>query len=176
MTPKRPTKPNVAVDIRDEEDPFVGGVPNSVLDSEAAFLSACLMHPENFAITGYMLEPRQFYSTANQHVLEAMRALYLVSADDGAKYEADVVLVANYMRDHGTLKQSGGSPYVAQLLDCTPATANPGQHAAAIKEAWRRRELMTCMRRLATLLRGGEASHADCYEELRNHFRETKNG
>jgi replicative DNA helicase len=169
MNAARKAKPTVPVDPADYDDPFTGGVPSSVLDSEGVFLSACLLQPLKFHELREMLRPEQFYSTANQHVFEAMLAL-----DRHEDTTFDLVLIANYMRDHGTLKQSGGSPYLATLCDAQPATLNPGQHAAAIKEAWRRRELMTVMARCATLLRNQEASHADCYEELREHFREMR--
>lgn len=176
MNAKRAPKPISAADPTEYENPFVGGVPINVLDSEGIFLSACLIEPESFEILGQMLKPEHFYSTANRHVFEAMHELYNAHEAGATKYAHDVVLVANYMRDHGTLKQSGGTPYLATLCDAQPAVLQPGLHAAEIREAWKRRELMTCMTRLATLLRNGEASHEDCYGELREHFREVKNG
>jgi replicative DNA helicase len=176
MNAARKAKPIPAADPTEFEDPFTGGVPSSVLDSEGVFLSACLLQPEKFAIIGYMLEPHHFYADANRRVFEALRALYSADASEGRAVAYDVVLVANYMRDHGTLKQVGGMPYLATLCDAQPATLNPGQHAAAIREAWKRRELMVVLARCATLLRNNEASHSDCYDELKEHFRSAKNG
>lgn len=156
-----------AVNPADEPDPFVGGqVPQNVLDSEGVFLSHCLMHPEQAGALVSMLKPEHFYATANQRVFEAYSALW---AD-----APDVVTVANWMRSRGTLTQVGGAAYLATLVDCTPATVNPALHAAQILEAWRQRELMACMARQATLLRHGQATHDDCYQALREHFRTVK--
>ncbi len=172
MNAARKARPSAVADPMEFENPFVGGYPEAVLDSEGVFLSACLLQPEKFGELREMLRPENFYATANMRVFEAIMVVHAVTSEANCFY--DVVLVANYMRDHGTLKQSGGSPYLATLCDAQPATLNPGQHAAAIREAWKRRELMTVMARCATLLRNNEASHADCYEELREHFREMK--
>jgi replicative DNA helicase len=170
MNAARKAKPIHVADPTEYENPFVGGYPEAVLDSEGVFLSACLLQPKLFrSDLSQLLRPEHFYSTANQHVFEAMLVL-----DRHEDTTFDVVLVANYMRDHGTLKQSGGSPYLATLCDAQPATLNPGQHAAAIREAWKRRELFKVMARCATLLRNNEASHEDCYGELKEHFREMR--
>jgi replicative DNA helicase len=164
------TKPIAAVDVTEFEDPFIMGcVPPSVLDSEGVFLSALLLQPEKFADLAPLLRSEHFYSTANAHVF---RAIAEVNDEHGTH---DVVLVANHLRSTGLLKTIGGSPYLATLCDAQPATLNPGQHAAAIKEAWKRRTLFAVLARCATLLRNGEASHEDCYGELREHFREMKN-
>lgn len=154
-----------AVDPTDEPDPFFGGVPQNVLDSEGVFLSALLAHPENFAPVAALLRPEQFYATVNQRVFESMLAVY----DEHAT--VDLVLLANRMRNQGTLTQVGGTPYLATLADCQPATAHPRLHAAEIVEAWKQRELMACMARQAILLRHGQASHVDCYQALKEHFK-----
>lgn len=176
MNAKR-AKPIVAVDPRDEPDPFVGGYPDGLLESEGVFLAACLNEPAKFGELSQLLRPEHLYADANRRVYEALLAVYDASLNDEGKplYPFDVVLLANWMRDHGTLRQVGGSPYLATLCDAQPATLNPGQHAAAIREAWKRRELYRVMARCATLLKNQEASHEDCYLELREHFREMKN-
>lgn len=169
MTRRAIATPIHAVDPTDELDPFVGGaIPQSVLNSEGVFLSALLMHPERFAQVAPLLRPEQFYATANQRVMEAMLAVH---AERGT---VDEVLLANWMRANGTLTQVGGVAYLATLADCQPATARPELHAAEIVEAWKQRELMSCMTRQAILLRHGQASHADCYAALREHFRSMK--
>jgi replicative DNA helicase len=171
MTPARKpvSRPTVAVDPTDEPDPFVGGqVGINVLDSEGVFLSHCLMHPEQAGALVAMLKPEHFYATCNQRVFEAYSWLHV--RDD----VPDPVLVANRMRQTGTLTQSGGSPYLATLIDCTPATVNPTLHAEQIKEAWRQRTLLECMTRQATLLRHGQVDHAGAIAALREHVRSCK--
>jgi replicative DNA helicase len=168
---RKPIKtPTVAVCPTDEPDPFLGGyVRSNVLDSEGVFLSHCLMHPAQFGLLLLMVRPEHFYATCNQRVMEG-----IIGACEQGGGDFDVVTVANWMRSHGTLTQSGGSPYLATLVDCTPATANPALHAEQIKEAWRQRTLFECMTRQAILLRHGQATHADCYAALKEHFKVTK--
>ena len=83
-----------------------------MLDSEGVFLSHCLMHPEQAGALCDMLKPEHFYADANQRVFEAYS-----EATEGIG--PDVATVVNYMRSHGTLTQSGGTPYLATLVDCT---------------------------------------------------------
>jgi replicative DNA helicase len=155
-----------AVDPTDEPDPFIGGqVGINVLDSEGVFLSHCLMHPEQAGALVSMLRPEHFYATANQRVFEAYAALWAE--------QPDVVTVVNWMRAHGTLAQVGGTPYLSTLVDCTPATVNPALHAEQIREAWRQRELMACLARVAIRLRGGDLSHKEARRVLSEHFKES---
>src|SRR5690606_35293651 len=52
-----------------------------------------------------------------------------------------------YLRDRGRLDQIGGTPYLAQLVDATPAVAHVDEHARTIREKWRLRSLIaTCQR------------------------------
>lgn len=149
----------------------LGQVPPADLDIEGSVLSALLMDDEagsRFAKVAAVLEAKHFYSTANQRVFEAIEQL----RNEGKP--ADPVLVAGYMRQHGTLTQSGGAVYIAETLAlCQPACARPELLALELVELWRRRETIAACARVVIKLRGG-GGHQEAYSELREHFRGVK--
>lgn len=122
-------------------EPKPGRVPPSDLDAEAAVLSAAMLAPETIAISRGILRPAHFYADANRRIFSAILEL------SAAGQPADIVLVAGRLRDTGRLDQIGGSPYLAQLVDATPAVANVAPHAQRVFETWRKRQLIsTCQK------------------------------
>jgi len=120
-----------------------GRVPPSDLDAEAAVLSACLLTRECLDDLRQVLRPEHFYADANRRIYETILEL------DGEGKPVDVVLVAGRLRDAGRLQQVGGSPYLAQLSDATPAIANVLEHAATIVEKARVRLVIGACNRFA---------------------------
>ncbi|MEB2312127.1 MAG: replicative DNA helicase [Sorangiineae bacterium] len=122
--------------------PAAGRVPPHDLDAEGAVLSAILLDPGSFDTVQHVLEPEHFYSDANRWIFEAVLALA-----QGPHRVVDVVAVAGWLRDRERLQQIGGTPYLAQLADATPAVANVEVHAKTIREKYRLRQLIaTCQR------------------------------
>jgi replicative DNA helicase len=120
--------------------PSGGRVPPHDLDAEAAVLSAILLDADAFDRVQETLAPEHFYADANRRVYEAV--LDLKSA---VGQPVDIVSVANWLRDRNRLAQVGGTPYLAQLADATPAVAHIENHARIIREKWRTRQLIaTC--------------------------------
>jgi replicative DNA helicase len=124
-----------------ELGPLVGRVPPNDLDAEAAVLSAVLLSPDAFDLIAETLRPEHCYSNANRLLLEAVVDLH------ASGKPVDMVAVAGWLRDRGRLAQVGGTAYIAQLVDATPAVANAEQHARTVREKWRLRQLIqTCQR------------------------------
>ena len=121
--------------------PAPGRVPPNDLDAEAAVLSAILLEASAFDEVQDVLKADHFYADANRRVYEAVLDLQNIGRP------VDVVSVAGYLRDRGRLEQIGGTPYLAQLVDATPAVAHIGAHARVVREKWRLRQLIaTCQR------------------------------
>lgn len=121
-----------------------GRVPPSDLDSEAAVLSACLLDAhECLDDLRQVLQPVHFYADANRRVYEAVLEL------DAEGRPVDVVMVAGRLRDWGKLDSIGGSPYLAQLSDATPAVAHAIDHAKVIIEKARQRAVIAACQRFA---------------------------
>jgi replicative DNA helicase len=123
--------------------PSPGRVPPSDLDAEAAVLSSILLEPSAFDQVQEFLIPEHFYADANRRVYEAVVDL------SSSGRPVDVVSVAGYLRDRDRLDQIGGTPYLAQLADATPAVAHVVSHAQVIREKWRVRQLISICQRFA---------------------------
>jgi replicative DNA helicase len=121
--------------------PTEGRVPPHDLDAEAAVLSAILLSGDAFDEVQEIITPDHFYSDANRRVFEAMLDL------GRANQPIDLVNVASWLRSRERLEQVGGTPYLAELTDATPAVANVATHALTVREAARLRQLIgTCQR------------------------------
>ena len=132
---------SLAEQARPSMDQAVGRVPPNDLDAEASVLSATLLDPDAFDRVQEILQPQHFYADANRRIFEAVLEL----TSNGRP--VDIVSVAGFLRDKGRLQQVGGSPYLAQLADATPAVAHVAAHAQVIREKWRVRQLIaTCQR------------------------------
>lgn len=102
-------------------------------------LSAVLLSPEAFDQAQEILEPDHFYSEANRRIFESVVELQRENRP------VDVVSVAAWLRDRERLQQVGGTPYLAQLTDATPAVAHVEAHANVVRQKWRLRRLIaTC--------------------------------
>ncbi|MEI9940503.1 MAG: AAA family ATPase [Pseudomonadota bacterium] len=118
-------------------------VPPSDLDAEAAVLSAALLDPEVVPVVLGLLRPEQFYADANGRIFAAIRELSIRGQP------VDVVTVAGVLREKARLDQIGGTPYLAQLADATPAVANVAAHAKPVIDAWRKRQLIAICQKFA---------------------------
>lgn len=126
-----------------ESSSALGRVPPCDLDAEAAVLSSMLLSSEAVDVAGEILKCDHFYSDANRRVFEAIIQL------QQERKAIDVVSVAGWLRDRERLQQVGGTPYLAQLTDATPAVANVETHARVVREKWRVRQLISICQRFA---------------------------
>ncbi len=174
------TKLAKVVDIRDDAasdehqdalDPVQ--VPPNALDSEGIILSALLIGDETaerqfWACCEAGLSAAHFYASANAHVWDGIQRARLRHG------RWDVALVAAAMREDRTLQLVGGAPYLAQLVDCTPAAANLLLHVGEVVEKAKQRRLIEACQHVAVKMRHGELSHDGARKELRAHFEEMK--
>ena len=126
-----------------ESTPVHGRVPPHDLDAEAAVLSACLLERHAFDCVIETLKPEHFYSDANRRIFEAMVEL----TTDGDPI--DIISVSSWLRTRELLQQVGGSAYVAQVMDATPAVAHVSTHAKIVFEKWRLRRLIATCQQIA---------------------------
>lgn len=118
-------------------------VPPSDLDAEGAVLSAAILDPARVSEVAF-LRPEHFYATRNAHIWRAIRDL------DAEGQVIDIVTVAAFLRDRELLDVSGGTPYLAQLVDATPAIAHIEAHARSVLRAYDRRRIIIECRRIAS--------------------------
>jgi replicative DNA helicase len=120
-----------------------GNVAPHDLDAEAAVISACILSPDALAEASDILRPDMFYAVANERIFEAVLA---VDAEYG---RVDSVLVARRLKDSERLAQVGGTPYLAQIVEATPAIAHVTHHARIVAERAYQRRLIAELQRSA---------------------------
>ena len=98
-------------------------------------MSAILLSPSALDELPF-LEGKHFYADANARIYQAALDL----RETGTPI--DIVSVANYLRDRERLHSVGGSPYLAQLSDATPAVAHVDHHAKIIVSKWELRQII----------------------------------
>lgn len=122
---------------------IAGRVPPHDLDAEAAVLAAMLLERPACAEALALLSPDQFYSDANGLIFEAAGAV------DADGRPVDIVTIAGWLRDRERFAQVGGSVYLTQLVDGTPAVAHVAAHARKVREKWQLRVLIACCHKIA---------------------------
>lgn len=95
--------------------------------AEAAVLSAVMLKREMLDEVRDLLEPQDFFNGAHRTVFEAVLAL------DASDSPTDIVTIAHHLRNLDRLKQVGGSPFLASLIDATPAVAHVLEHARLVR-------------------------------------------
>jgi hypothetical protein len=109
-----------------------------------------------------IIKPHHFFSEANRLVFSTVLELWM----QGRK-KVDTLIVAGMLHDRGRLNQIGGTPYLAKLVDATPAVAHVEEHARRVVEKARLRCTIQEAERLAVELRAGRASPDDAIERIR---------
>lgn len=137
--------------------PLEGRVPPNDLDAEGAVLSAVLLDDVALDECAELLRPEHFYSDANRWVFEA--ALEVQRQD----LHVDLITVAKSLKDQGRLDQVGGTPYLHQIANATPAVAHLSSHARLVFDKWRQRNIIRLCWEYAT--KGYETANAGAYAE-----------
>ena len=100
-----------------------GRVPPHNLQAEESVLGALLLSRDAIGAVGEAgLKPRDFYNPANQHVFDAIRAIYSTSGP------VDVVTVADELRKNSLLDEIGGVEHLSELQNATPSVSGAEQH------------------------------------------------
>ncbi len=128
--------------------PAEGRLPPQDLDAEAAVLSAMLLSSDAFDEVQDILQPTHFTPDANRYIYEAVLEL------GRNNQPIDWVSVASWLRARNRLDQIGGTPYLAQLTDSTPAVAHVAAHALTVREYARLRQLISTCQNLRLKVTG----------------------
>lgn len=128
--------------------------PPHDLDAEAAVLSTVLIQEGAFdQVRTIVAEGAAFFSVPNRMLFEAVGKL----ADAGDKIDA--ITVSRKLRDDDRLQQVGGTSYISQIINATPAVANVIEHAEIVRERWRLRLAISNALDIAAAARSGDFSN-----------------
>lgn len=119
-------------------------LPPQNIDAEESILGGILLDPEAINRVADLLRPEAFYLSAHKEIYRAMLVL------QGQGSPTDLMSVASWLKDQGSLEKIGGQTKLVQLIDRTVSAVNIDQYAMLVMEKYMRRKLIQA---------GNEISH-----------------
>ena len=108
-------------------DPLLNRTPPHDSDAEEAILSAVFINNNNLYNVMELLSPEDFYKGANKKIFRVM--IELAHREE----PADLVTVANALKQKGELESVGGAAYIARICDSAPVAVNAVHYANIIR-------------------------------------------
>lgn len=115
------------------------------LHAEAAVLGAILIDPSCIPEVLDVLTPDDFHRARNRFCYEAVIEVHLAGA------AVDQITVARRLAQRQLLDETGGLPYLGQLIAETPTSVNVLHYAAIVLEAANKRRLIAAGNHIARL-------------------------
>ncbi len=100
--------------------------PARITEAEKSVLGAILRSPEALDQIAGALRPEDFYVPAHQIVFRAVAELY------HNRQPIDPVTISDVLQRSGDLERIGGVPFLSDLLDFVPSTANVEYYAEVV--------------------------------------------
>ena len=95
------------------------------------------------------LRPDDFYLKQNREIFETIYSMFVYSKP------IDGVTVAGEMEKNGTYEESTTRPYLAQLMDVTPTSANVMEYVGIVRDKALLRALYTVAGEISTMVQDG---------------------
>lgn len=111
-------------------------------EAEVSVLGGILMDRDAVIEVAEFLMPEHFYSSRHSYIYEAIVKLY------EAREPIDIVTVTQKLREMKKLSESGGAPYVSELVEKVPTASHIAQYAKIVKNYALKRRLMQVGTRL----------------------------
>lgn len=111
-------------------------IPPNDDSAEQALLGAMLLRAEAIEVAYELVQARDFYRPAHQHIYDAIIGLWLEGQP------TDPVTVADVLRRSGLLDAIGGPGTLISVQTNTPSTSNAGRYAAIVAEMSQYRSLI----------------------------------
>lgn len=129
---------------RPKTDPVFDRTPPHDIDAERAVLGAMLLDPDAIGTAVEILRENPsevFYAQAHQCLYSAMLSLYRNNM------AVDATTLVHQLTRDGTLEETGGASYVAELTSAVPTSANIDHYARIVLDtAILRRTITVCTR------------------------------
>ncbi|MCL2766762.1 MAG: replicative DNA helicase [Peptococcaceae bacterium] len=120
-------------------------IPPQNIDAEQSVLGAILVDREAIYKAMKLLQPEDFYRQDHRLIYEAMLAL------NDNRNPVDLITVAEHLRQHSDLENSGGVAYIASLAEMAPVAANVDYYARIVEEKSMLRNIIQLATRIAGL-------------------------
>jgi replicative DNA helicase len=103
-------------------------LPPQNLEAERSVLGSMLRDNGMIGDIVQIIRPDNFYTDAHQKIFQAIVALY----DKG--HPADLVTLAEHLKEQKQIEDIGGYPYLAELWDAAPTAANAEYYARIVRD------------------------------------------
>jgi replicative DNA helicase len=114
-----------------------GRVPPQNVEAEESVLGSMMLSAEAIADVVELLQPEDFYRSANGRIYETLRDLY-------AKGEpVDLVTSVELLKRKGTLEEIGGALYLRDLVEQVPTPASAAHYARIVSQTALLRRLIS---------------------------------
>lgn len=118
-------------------------VPPQNLEAEQAVLGSVLIDKNAIFRVADLLLPEDFYVPAHERIYAAILHLY------EKQQPIDVFSLTNYLKEHETLKDVGGSSYLAELTNQVATASHVAHYAGIVKEKKILRDLVQASAQIA---------------------------
>jgi len=108
-------------------DPLLNRTPPHDIDAEESLLSAIFINNDNLLDVTEILVPEDFYKGAHKKIFRVI--LELINKEE----PADLVTVANALKEKDELEGIGGAAYLASISDAAPVAVNALHYAKIIR-------------------------------------------
>jgi len=134
-----PDAPEKKVPIKNKTgtDPLLSKTPPHDIDAEESILSAIFINNDSLHDIIDILSPDDFYKGAHKKIFRAIIELAL------KEDPADLVTVANRLKEKDELESIGGAAFLAAISDAAPVAVNAIHYARIIKGKASLRQLIT---------------------------------
>lgn len=119
--------------------------PPHSYDAELSVLGSILTDPDSYIKIGDLLQSDDFYAPKNQLIYGAMNELISKNA------KVDLITLSNHLSAQNTLEKSGGSSYLAELIETVPTSAHIVQYAMIVKHKSTLRKLLKAGQNITAL-------------------------
>ena len=143
------------------EDIFYRQMPHS-LEAEQSVLGSMLIDANCVKDVMEQLRPDDFYLKQNREIFETIYSMFVYSKP------IDGVTVAGEMEKNGTYDENTTRPYLAQLMDVTPTSANVMEYVGIVRDKALLRALYTVAGEISSMVQdgtGGASSVLDAAEQ-----------
>lgn len=134
-------------------------LPPQNIEAEQSILGALLIDKDVIIKVAQVLKPDHFYRTQHALIYEAILSLF------ERREPADVVTVADELREKKNLKKIGGETYLGDLVNMVPTVSNVEAYANIVKEAYIRRELISLANSTSSMALDGGSGVRDLLEK-----------
>ncbi|MCK5580927.1 MAG: replicative DNA helicase, partial [Candidatus Omnitrophica bacterium] len=106
------------------------------IEAEKSVLGAMLLDDEAIGVALEVLDEFWFYQDAHQKIYTAILDLY------NNRKNVDLITLSDKLKGDGILDDVGGVPYLSQIIDMVPTSANVEHYAQIVKEKGILRQLI----------------------------------